>query len=270
MIFCKELNRTFETQAKMFAALLSEKQTIISLKKAAIKTTDSVQFGFVKGTTAVKSEAKDLDYGDYIYPVINTTNYLDSHNDMHLNGIWDKSAKEQNGKIYYAANHKLELGSIISYPKEVEIILRKMKWQELGKDYPGETEALIFKAQLTEKSQRDAYLAFKAGEDIQQSVRMEYVNIDLAVDSKDKEFKHEKALFDKLVKVMANPETAAQRGYFWAVSEAKIYKEGSAVLFGSNDATTTLYDLNDTSKQPLSGTVAQPSGINIKKILQNF
>jgi hypothetical protein len=269
MITCKELNKTFAAKAQLFAALIAEKGNLISLKKATIKTTDDVSFGLLRDATTVKAEQKDLGYGDYIYPVINTTLYLDSHNDLHLNGIWDKSAKDQNGKIHYVVNHELKIGSVIAYPKDVEIMVKTLPWSALGKSYSGDTEALIFKAKLSEKSQKDAYLAFKDGENIQQSVRMEYVNIDLAIDSTDKEFKHEKALFDKYMKVMANPEVATERGYFWTVSEAKIYKEGSAVLFGSNDATGTLYDLNDTKAQPSQDTAPQPS-INIKQLLQIF
>lgn len=270
MINCKELNKSFHTKALLFAALVAEKSTLLALKRATVKTTDAVNYGTFKEGTTLKTEQKDLGYGDFVYPVINTVHYLDSHNDLHLKGIWDKSVKDQKGKIHYVTNHELKIGSVIAYPNDVEMMVKTLPWSALGKSYEGDTEALIFKAKLTEKSQKDAYLAFKDGENIQQSVRMEYVTIDLAIDSADKEFKHEKALYDKYLKVMANPEVAVERRYFWTVSEAKIYKEGSAVLFGSNDATGTLYDLNDTKEQPPGGTGPKPSGINFSQLLKTF
>ena len=40
--------------------------------------------------------------------------------------------------------------------------------------------------------------------------------------------------------MIANKEEADRVGYFWAVTEAKIVKEGSMVLFGSNSVTPLL------------------------------
>ena len=72
--------------------------------------------------------------------------------------------------------------------------------------FEGKTQALIFKAKLTEKSNKDAFDAFKAGEEIQNSIRMVYVRMDLAVDSSDKEFKEEKKIWDKYAPLVANKE----------------------------------------------------------------
>lgn len=239
---CKELNKDFSSQREMFLALKANKQSLIELKKATIKNADPVRsFTPTSRTEAAKSAEKtDVGYGDYVYPVINTINFLDSHKDLHVWGIWDKSAAEQTGKVYYIVNHDLALGSVISYPKEVEVMVKEMFWSELGRDYAGKTQALIFKAKLTEKSNRDAYLAIKDGEDLQNSVRMLYVSLDLAVNSGSEDFKEEKRIWDKYYPSIVNKE-ASEDGYFWAVTEAKIYKEGSAVLFGSNEATPIQY-----------------------------
>jgi len=252
---CKELNQQFSTQGQLFAALKANKAQLINLKKAAIKCSDPVDFTIVEATLkngeVIKGEpGQTLSYGDYIYPVINTTGYLDSHKDLHLAGIWDKSATEQNGKTYYLINHNLAIGKVISYPNEVEIMLKTMDWRELGRDYEGSTQALIFKARLTENSNQDAYRAIKAGAPIQNSVRMVYVNLDLAINSKDKDLAAEKKLWDTYYPTIANKEAADTDGYFWPVYEAKIYKEGSAVLFGSNDATGILYDAPKQTEPP--------------------
>jgi hypothetical protein len=274
MIFCKELNQNFPDHASMYRALVANKAAIISLKKAAIKTTDPLGVRLHVDEAMKEAAGVSLSYGDYVYPVINTTNYLDSHNDLHIDGIWNKSVKEQQGKIYYIVNHDLALGKVISYPKEVEMMVKEITWKSLGKPYEGMTQALIFKSRLTEKSNRDAYLAFRDGEEIQQSVRMEHVNIDLAIDSDEKDLTREKAMYDKFLKVMVNPEVAKERGYFWIVSEAKIYKEGSAVLFGSNDATGVLYNFDTGKNQPTTiqpvAEPVQPSQFNIKSLLNSF
>lgn len=270
MIHCKELNEQFPDTITMFAALKANKETIVSLKKSAVKNSDPVSLSIHK--PVMKAASTALGYGDYIYPVINTTYYLDSHNDLHVDGLWNKSAKEQSGKTYYVINHELEIGKVISYPKEVEIMVKQMPWTDLGLTYEGTTEALIFKAQLTEKTNRDAFLAFQAKEDIQQSVRMQYVTIDLAVNDNSPDFEEEKAIFDKYFPRIANKTVALDRGYFWAVTEAKISKEGSAVLFGSNDATAVLYSIKDTASEPLHSTHAEPSPdkLNIKSLLNCF
>lgn len=242
MFQCKELGRTFATQTDMFKALKENKQLLIEAKKAAIKNSDPFfctnrtpeQAGTQKAETGIST-------GDYIYPVINTTWWLDTHHDLHIDGIWDKSAKEQNGKVYYIINHDLALGSVISYPKEVEIMLKYMDWRSLGYAYAGQTQALIFKAKITDKSNADAVAAFKDGEEIQNSVRMLYVALDLAVNDTSEYYKEEKAIWDKYASKVINQD-ALKDGYFFPIYEAKIYKEGSAVLFGSNEATPVLYE----------------------------
>ena len=70
---------------------------------------------------------------------------------------------------------------------------------------------------------------------------MQYVKIDLAIDSSDSDMEEEKAVWDMYINDIANKEAAIEQGYFWAVTEAKIYKEGSMVLAGSNDVTPMVY-----------------------------
>lgn len=259
MIHCKELNKSFASQALMFAALKAGKQELIASKKASIKNTDPILAGIPIGSPnsfpLVKEfgTPKEVNFGDYVYPVINTINYLDSHKDVHLTGIWDKSAKEQSGKTYYIINHELMLGKVISYPKDVSIYVKDMTWKDLGRNYPGSTQALIFKAKLTERSNKDAFDAIKAGEEIQNSVRMQYVRLELAINSNEDYYKEEKAVWNKYAPLVVNQEDLNETVYFWAVHEAKIYLEGSAVLFGSNDV-TPIYTEEPKHIEPPAGT----------------
>jgi hypothetical protein len=243
-IFCPELNKEFSTQQEMFIALVQNKTRIIGLKKAAIKESDPVGFALrqSKDETSKSLQAPaELKFGDIIYPVINTTNFLDSHKDMHLDGIWDLSIKDQQGKTYYTTEHKLDMNSIISYPDEVEILLRSLDWSDLGQNYVGKTQALIFASMVTELSNKKAFKIIKAGKPLQGSIRMQYVDMDLCVNSTGKGMEAEYMNYMKYFPLMANKEDETE-GYFWAQKQAKIVKEGSAVLAGSNRATPIYYN----------------------------
>lgn len=275
MILCKELNKSFTDKKAMFKAIKAAKQELIAAKKATIKNSDPVLINIpIGGPTSVPvakafGVAKEVSFGDYIYPVINTINFLDSHKDLHLYGIWDKSAKEQNGKIYYIVNHDLALGKVISYPKDVEIMIKEMTWADLGRDYVGKTQALIYKAKLTERSNKDAYEAIKAGEEIQNSVRMRYVRLDLAINSGEDYYKEEKVIWNKFSPLVVNKE-ALEDGYFWAVHEAQIYMEGSAVLFGSNEVTPVQYEEPKQHIEPPAGTQRAVNDTRKKEALNNL
>ena len=250
--FCKELNKEFGEKREMFKALKEQKEHIINLKKAAIKFTDPVGYTIKSGVSAKDEvdEGKTVGVGDFIYPIINTTNYIDSHNDLHVDGLWDVSVKDQKNKLYYIINHDLELGKVIAFPSNVEAYVKSLKWSDLGLSYPGNTQALIFKSKLTESSNKDALNAIINKEPLQNSVRMRYISMVLCVDDSSDEFKQEYENFYKYLAVAANKEVAFERGYFWAITEAAIHKEGSAVLFGSNDATPILYsDPSDDSQK---------------------
>lgn len=254
-IICKELGASFPTYDEMLKALKDNKEAII---KAKIETkTKSEPSGLAIVTTKEGGEATkdgegltppdELKYGDTVYPVINTTNYLDSHGDVHLKGIWDDDLEEAKGNTYLVADHRLQVGKVIAYPKNVTPTVKEMKWAELGKDFEGTTEALIFETVLQKTSFPAGFDAYKNAEPVQHSVRMRYKSIHLAVDSKQDYFKEEKAVWDKYISEIANKDEAIRKGYFWAVEKASIQKEGSMVLGGSNDATPVLYSLKENT-----------------------
>jgi hypothetical protein len=269
-IYCRELDKKFASKDEMFFALKANCDKIVAIKKAAIKDSEPVSFilseeksEVVKGETVL---FKADPTGNTVYPVINTTNWLDSHGDVHLNGIWDTSVQQQQGKIYYAINHELKIGSIISYPGEVEMMVKTMPWSDLGyTKAPGlSTQALIFAAQITDKSCKPAKQAIKAKVPLENSVRMQYMDMQLCVDSNSKGLEQERMNFYKHLPNIANKEDATASGYFWAVSQAKIVKEGSAVLAGSNCMTPILYS-DPSNKQSKKETEAPAdSSIEVK------
>lgn len=238
MIKCKELNKSFESKDALFLALKQNKESIIKQKKSELKESRSSELPLLK----------DFDYKapfvtekGYFYAIINSTNILDSHGDVHLDSIWNKSAKEQNGKTYYVADHELKIGSVICNPKDVDIQLHKTTFKDIGYDLEGNTTLLVYKMPLNAIRNENARTIIDNKEQVENSIRMEYIDMMLCVNSENKELEEEKTNYDNYSHLVANKVDLEERGYFWAVSEAKIKKEGSMVLFGSNSATHIIY-----------------------------
>lgn len=265
--FCIELNKSFDTLNEMHLALKSNAEKIISLKKAQIyksheKGQLSIKGAFVKIDEAVKA-VLDMKT-DYIYPVINTTNYMDSHMDVHFPGIWKKSLKDSEGQIMYVNDHQLSIDNVIAWKEDVRAYVKSIPWSLLGRNYEGKTEALIFEIEKSKLKKDSAVKAIDENRDVQNSVRMSYVRIKMGVNSMQKEFKEEKAYFDLMYPEIVNKEVVDELGYFWGVEEARIVKEGSLVLFGSNDVTPIL--MNDEEPEKSTQTDTEPSA-DTRKLL---
>jgi len=231
-------NKTFTTKQELFKELKDNRKALIDLKKATILNSDGLTSKTIKlEQNAVKGLVMDSDYS---YHIINTTKYLDSHNDVHMDGIWNKSINEQQGKVYFLADHDMSIKSIIAHPKDVEMSIQDIEWKSLGRDYSGSTQALMFKVKKDAIVMPEALSIIENKINIEHSIRMQYVKIDLAINDESKDYAEEKAVWDGDIENIANKERALEEGYFWRVSEAKIAQEGSMVLRGSNDATPIL------------------------------
>ena len=238
-------NQEFKTLKELFSALKKHKEELIGLKKANTLNSDSLKSntdkldGLVLGGDGMATKTINLD-DNFTYHVINTTKYMDSHSDVHLDGIWSKSISDKQGKIYFVADHDLSIKSVIAYPKDVTMYTQDLPWNVLGKDFEGNTQALIFKVAKDKIVLDSAKNIIENKIEIEHSVRMQYVNIQLAINDTDEDYKDEKEIFDNNINQIANKAQAIEQGYFWVVSEAKISQEGSMVLRGSNDATPIL------------------------------
>lgn len=242
-IKCREFPEIeFKTREEMFAHIKANIETVFALKRAQIKNSDSLPSSMsMREPETMKGNG--LEKG-FIYPVINTTLYMDSHNDVHLNGIWDISARDKSRKTFYLADHKLETSGIIAFPEDVEVFVKEMSWRSLGANYTGKTQALMFK--VSEKKIRNEMARQIIDEriKIEHSIRMRYIKMFFAVDSDSPDYKQEKVNFDKYVGDIINSDRAKENGYFFGIEEAEIYKEGSMVIAGSNDITPMVYPKN--------------------------
>jgi len=232
----------FATLKDKFTWLRANKSLIAMAKKAAFKVADPVSFLNVtigEGGTLEKALANPglLNLTEFpVDVVINTTMIRDSHDDVHIDGLWSKSLKESKG-LYHLQEHRMAFDKVIS--DRVTAQTKLIAWGEIGLPYKGMTEALMFHS-VVEK-ERNPYMAeqYAKGRVKNHSVGMRYVKLDLAMNSDDKYDQEEKAVWDKYIDKIANREEVEEDGFFWAVTEAKVI-EGSAVLVGSNQATPTI------------------------------
>lgn len=247
------------SQKDLIKFLVENKALLIAEKKAELKQLDEgitvpVDIGskyFIdKEGKLNKStpENKAASGGpETVLCVINTTNWMDGHSDVHIPGIWNKSLKD-NSVMLHLQEHNMSFDKVIS--DESKGYTQKMPWKELGYDFPGNTEALIFSTPLTG---RNPFMEeqYRKGFVKNHSVGMRYVTIKLCVnDSEDKYFKEEYANWGLYAPQVVNLKDAEEQGYFWAVVEAKIV-EGSAVVKGSNIITPTI---GFKSVQPAAAT----------------
>lgn len=251
MIFCKELDKSFETKDELFKALKDNSDIILGAKKSVIyKGIDKglqIETNQEEISKFLNEEVKGLKMDDdYYYFVVNSANILDSHNDMHVDGNWNKTVKEKQNKVYLVFDHKLERKEIIAMPKDIELLTAKIPFKSLGKNYEGETYSLIYKVRKDRIVDEQAKEWLDKGVDLQASVRMRYIKIESAFNINSPEYAKEKETFDTYFPLMANKDEHPDLDYFWVIKEAENVYESSLVLFGSNSATGRI----DNKEQP--------------------
>ncbi|CAB4136405.1 hypothetical protein UFOVP584_58 [uncultured Caudovirales phage] len=246
MIHCKELKKDFSTKEEMFKELVKNENRIADLKKATIKNTDSINIFGIKDTESIKALSFVKD--GYVYPIINTTNYFDSHGDVHFPNLWNKSLKDKSKKIFYVLEHELELDSVIAFPNDVNAFVKNVNWSDLGQSYNGQTQALIFEIAKDKIRIEKVAELFQEQVNFENSIRMRYINVNLAINSTSSDYEKQYALWKSRIDLVANKDIAIEAGYMWCIDEASIEKEGSLVLFGSNDATPVIYQKSEVEK----------------------
>jgi hypothetical protein len=244
-------DRDFETKEELFKALTEHKKELVSLKKSVTKNADAISYGYVENISKNNIDkaiaSADLPNTLDVKVVINTTNFLDSHGDLHINGIWNKSVAD-NKTFLHLQEHNRDFSHVIS--DSAKGLVQSMTWKQLGLPYDGTTEALVFESTIDRLRNGFMLKQYANGWVKNHSVGMRYVNLELAINSEADYDKEYKELWDKYYPVVANKELADERGYMWIVSEAKII-EGSAVVMGSNSATPTL----ENKQEPLDDTL---------------
>lgn len=212
---------------------------LMAIKKSEYKTEADV---IVKSELIVKDFAPKIDSitSDIIEvkAIINTTNVIDSHMDLHLKGIWNKTVKD-NPYSYHLKQHERTFESVIS--SRAKSYNEQMNFKDIGIDADMIMDANINQFLIDKNKEPLMYRKYVEGEVKQHSVGMLYVDLDVAY--YDEDSKKEMDFFNEMLELSINPEVAKEAGYVFVVREAK-KREGSAVVFGSNPITPTLYVKN--------------------------
>jgi hypothetical protein len=252
----------FSTKQDAHKWLFENHDKIISQKKASTKEADNVFCNnlFIEKTITEKAvSSTDEANSNFITRkcVINTTNYLDSHKDVHIPGIWKKSLKETKS-FSLIKEHKFNFDNEIT--DDVKAFTELINWKELGLKIDGQSEALVFLANIPKTDQTGMYQRYLKNTVKNHSVGMQYVKIYFCMDNEDAEYAQFKDNWDKYISQVVNVKDAEETGYFWAITEAKII-EGSAVLRGSNPITPTL----NQKEEPNEITPNEPNEITQEK-----
>ena len=127
----------------------------------------------------------------------------------------------------------------------------------LTKVIPADTQALIYKVAKSDIINPLAKEWLESKSDIEASVRMQYVSVELALNSDSKSDQEEKAVYDEYIDKIANKSDYEEIEYFWVVKEAKNVGESSLVLAGSNNATGVI---NEAASSTSKINIVQPIG----------
>lgn len=263
----------YTDKEELYDFLHRNKSMLISEKKFDVKKADSVDchvLYYTDPNDVIKAAASPEELLRKntlkVQSVINTTNILDSHGDVHINGLWKKSLREQRS-LYLLQEHKMSFDTIIS--DNVKASAKIMKWSELGFDYKGETEALLFTSEIERDRNEFMFRQYAKGWVKNHSVGMRYVQLFLAINSEESDYKEEKEVWDKYIVNVVNKEEAIEQGFFWAVTEAKVI-EGSAVPLGSNRATPTQSVKSIEPSQDTQSIISEPDASLVKGLFETI
>lgn len=240
-------DKEFATKEDLFDALKSNLSIIEDQKKAKIyesyKKGQSVNMKPIDVSKFDIEQQKALNLNsDFYYIVFNSTRILDSHEDVHIDGIWNKSVKEKQFKNYVVTDHELEVLNTVVRKEYVEIFTAKIPFAMLGKSYEGDTEVLIYKFPKDKIQIPVVKEWLESGDELQGSVRMRYIKFVFCMDSKNPDDAQAKANYDKYYEYIANKDDFEYIPYYFAILEASNEKESSFVIYGSNTVTGQLKD----------------------------
>lgn len=262
-IFCKELNKEFNTKEEMFLELKANMKNIFAKKMETIKyfdpigvsSSNKVDTKILNSLKALNTvsfnplQKKSLDYTKMldlpnlkVKATSSCTNWFDSHMDVHIDGNYDKTIQDKgaNGFPHIQEHEMREFEYIIADESLVKTYTENTTFKKLGFDYNNKTQALKFESIVDPNRNIFMYNQYANGWVKNHSIGMSYINGKLVfcANSEIQGMEEDKANYDKYYPLIANKEDVDQYGYFWAVLEIKLY-EHSAVPYGSNKITPT-------------------------------
>ena len=217
---------TFADKSKLFDWLIQNKSLLIDQKKSKIKQADacSAAVSFVLDddkTTITKADAIPVTATKIkVRSVVNTTKLFDSHQDVHIDQLWNRSIKETKDN-YLIKQHDFSFDGIIS--ENVHVFTKQITWHELGYNYEGYTQALIYDSIIDRDEMPDntksMFDAYRKGRVKQHSVGMRYRALSFAVN--DDRYAEEFGVWNKYFDEIANKEDVLDLGYLGGYTSPK-------------------------------------------------
>jgi hypothetical protein len=249
-----------DTSKLTIKQLIDQKKTLIKSKKSLPITSDPVHELTVQGKplqmkTKAFGEASDDPDRMKVKFIGSTALFCDSHMDVLAVGCYDRTLKDRAHLVPHLVDHIHSLKAKVG--KTIDITTEVMNVSSFGIDSDVQTtEVLTMESELNRKWDEKVFQLYKDEEVNQHSIGMQYVNLKLAVN--DEEYKEEFELWQKVYPEVINKERVDKAGYFWYVTEIKLF-EISAVLFGSNELTPTTETQKELNQQPSADTAEEVS-----------
>lgn len=229
----------FDTEKELHKYIVENEKDLHYQKKQELKHADgfaTITAPLIElGKQVIKSEELLEKSSLDVVAIINTTNLLDSHGDVHIKGLWEKSIAE-NKLIKHTQEHRMTFDKIISDKEDLKVYTKEFTWKELGYDAEGKTQALVFESKVKKNRNGFMFKQYAEGHVDNHSVGMRYVKIATCI--RDEDYPEQFENWEKYAPLVANKADLEKTSYFWAVLEAKAI-EGSAVPLGSNFVTPT-------------------------------
>lgn len=253
-----------------FQYLMDNYKDIVEIEKKAVKSAQSVLSPIITSANkALFTSNKDDIQSGIIQRTINANTFywMDSHDDVHVNGIFNKSIKERGvNKIYHLHDHLQQTTARVG--EFSKIYEKSVLWSDLGVNIGGETTALLAETNIQKYRNESIFMDYLQNKIDQHSVGMQYIDMAIAINDSNTEYSSNKKEWDLVYPLLGNKAEALTQGYFWVIKSAKLL-EISAVLDGSNILTNTVENIEpleiDTQK-------TEPSNITqktLKEILAN-
>jgi hypothetical protein len=254
----------------LFEYLIENKKDLIAQKKSMPITTDifsckSIYTGH-KGTSSIKNEGEGMNAGiTKVSFVGNMSMFADSYLDVLGDNSFAKTIRENGpqGKkmIRHLKNHQYDTDGVVGTP--TSIYSKSLNLKDLGVDSHIENGiGLIMDSDVKRKYDRKTFEMYTDEDINQHSIGLQYGKIALAIN--DEEYPEEKKIYDTYLDKVINREVVQKSGYFWYVSEYKLF-EISAVLMGANELTPTLSTIKSID-QPPNSTDTEPVSSTPKRI----
>ena len=93
------------------------------------------------------------------------------------------------------------------------------------------------------------------------------MDIDVCINSDNKEYAKEKANYDTYINQVANIKDFEELDYFWIVKQAKNVMESSLVMFGSNSATGRI---QESKEEPSNDTLTDKEPTHVTQEKKKF